>query len=179
MNSMGTDIHAVIEYEDEYGMVKAFADGELEIPRDYNLFCALAFGDGGLVETILYPPRGLPSEYSDTVREAYFFFVRDSEDETRGARTGWSITREQADEWVREGYSSYIDVDWKQRAYVNSPDLHTASYLNCHEIKAALKHYKLDIQMLSPVFQATLAAMDALSKTYGPEKVRLVFWFDN
>jgi hypothetical protein len=41
---MGCDIHAVIEYEKD-NSYRDFA--EVNIPRDYALFSAIAFGDGG------------------------------------------------------------------------------------------------------------------------------------
>ena len=58
---MGCDIHAVIEYARD-GSYLDFA--EVNIWRDYSLFSALAFGDGGVTDDLPYPPRGLPPDLS-------------------------------------------------------------------------------------------------------------------
>jgi hypothetical protein len=68
---MSVAFYSVLEYEqwDTY-----WALGRLNIPRDYNLFSAISFGDGGVTENMPYPPRGLPSNYSFEARELFFTF---------------------------------------------------------------------------------------------------------
>jgi len=41
-----------------------------------------------------------------------------------------------------------------------------------------LGHARLEITKQSPEFQAVMAAIQVLADYYGPEKVRIVFWFD-
>jgi hypothetical protein len=57
-------------------------------------------------------------------------------------------------------------------------DVHTPSWLYLRELKEALAHAGLKMSKQSPEFQAVIAAMQILADHYGPEKVRLVFWFD-
>jgi hypothetical protein len=70
---MGCDIHVVIEF-DRYGhdIWDSFSDGEIHIDRDYELFSAIAFGDGGITDNLPYPPRGIPNNYSSVVRDSFF-----------------------------------------------------------------------------------------------------------
>jgi hypothetical protein len=53
---MGCDIHAVIEYtRTDSGLVDAFTRGGVAIARDYELFSAIAFGDGGITDDLPFP----------------------------------------------------------------------------------------------------------------------------
>src|SRR5947207_1985006 len=66
---MGCDIHAVIEYK----KLDSYWDfGEVQIARDYKLFSALAFGDGGITDNLPFPPRGLPRDHSLLVSKLFF-----------------------------------------------------------------------------------------------------------
>ena len=73
--------------------------------------------------------------------------------------------------------------DWALKEYLEHgnlppPEVHTPSWLNLRELKEALGHAGLEITKQSPEFQAVIAAMQVLADRYGPEKVRIVFWFD-
>lgn len=168
---MGCDIHAVIEVQ-KHGSYWDFA--EVHIPRDYSLFSAIAFGDGGIRDDLPYPPRGIPSDHSLKVSDLFFISVEEWKkfsDETGGE-----------DDFDPEG----IAKDWGDWAvtqyaeYEKLPgiDLHTPGWLFLHEIKSALDSAKYDRDKLSPEFRAVLGAMQILSEAYGSENVRLIFWFD-
>jgi hypothetical protein len=94
---MGTSIHAFIECDhtpdndspfrpagDGMLQVYAFTTGELLIPRDYDLFDALALGRsagiaGGREDKRLplFPARGLPASLSYAVKQRYYHRVAD------------------------------------------------------------------------------------------------------
>ncbi len=67
---MGVSFHAVLEYN-EFDSWWAF--GEIHIPRDYNLFSAIAFGDGGMTDKMPHPPKDeIPADCSSEVRDLFF-----------------------------------------------------------------------------------------------------------
>jgi hypothetical protein len=167
---MGCDIHAVIEYK-KYGSYWSFA--EVNIPRDYALFSAIAFGDGGITDNLPYPPRGIPPDHSHKVSELFFTPVEEQKKFSEEIEEDEFEPEEIARAWG----------DWALAEYVsngNLPrmDIHTPGWLFLHEIKIALDRAKYDIDKLSPEFCAVLSALQILSETYGNEKVRLIFWFD-
>ena len=172
---MGCDIHAVIEYvRFDFGYVNAFTQGEVEIPRDYKLFSAIAFGNGGVTDDLPYPPRGLPPDFSSEVRELFFAPAEEVKKLMEVTGDAEEFHAEEIarawGEWARTEYSSWGNLpgyDW-----------HTPSWLNFNELNKALGHAGLKVEELSHEFRAVLAAMQVLSEGYGAEKVRLVFWFD-
>ncbi|MEW6207792.1 MAG: hypothetical protein AB1631_05450 [Acidobacteriota bacterium] len=168
---MGCDIHAVIEFQ-KYDSYWDFA--EVRIDRDYKLFSALAFGDGGVTDDLPHPPRGLPIDHSLRVSDLFFVeaeVIREIEAqmEEEGEFDPEGIAKSWGD-WALEQYRSYN--------LLPGPDWHTPSWLNFKELNEALTHANLKTEELSGEFRAALAAMQVLSEIYGPEKVRLVFWFD-
>jgi hypothetical protein len=156
---MGCDIHAVIENR-IYGSWTSFA--EVEIARDYKLFSAIAFGNGGITDDLPYPPRGLPSDHSNRVTRL-FFVEADSVDDVQEIATAWG-------DWAVEQFVMH--------KIVPQTDWHTPSWLNLGELEIALNHAGLKTDDQSPQFRAVIASMRILSETYGDENVRLVFWFD-
>jgi len=162
---MGCDIHAVIENQ-VYGSWTSFA--EVEIARDYKLFSAIAFGDGGVSEDLPYPPRGLPSDHSHRVTEL-FFIKSDSEDDPSEQFPQEDLARTWGD-WAVEQFVLH--------RIVPGSDWHTPSWLKLDELDIALRRAGLKIEDQSPQFRAVIASMRKLSETYGDENVRLVFWFD-
>lgn len=203
---MGRDIHLFVEYDDRNNVpfstsgVRAFADGQFCISRDYRLFQCLA-GAGGadflravaelkgnnvrvqaaearqiLAEmrehVPLIAPRGLPTHYSEAVDAALFMPVRDD-----GQNEPWMHdwpTRAEADEWVAKGDSVYSK---ESNGCVSIPGYHTVSYLSLKEIYQSLRHYGIDINTTPLEFRAVVAAMEQLDSTL--ERTRIVFWFDN
>jgi hypothetical protein len=67
--NMGRDIHSVIQCRQD-GNYWDFA--VVYIGRDYKLFSAIAFGDGGVADDLPYPPRGLPFDYGVSVTDLVF-----------------------------------------------------------------------------------------------------------
>ncbi len=100
---MGCDIHSIIEFKDEFGRINVFSDGQLNLPRDYRLFTFLALGEGGLTDELLFPPRGLPPDYSQTVREEFF----DSADEVIAVFYGdeQEFNADELEDWAKKGIS--------------------------------------------------------------------------
>jgi hypothetical protein len=74
--------------------------------------------------------------------------------------------------------SFYVDRCGRPRAYVSNPDWHSQSWLNYDEVLAALAYHQLEVTERSPEFRAMLAALAELTRHFGTDKVRLVFWFD-
>jgi hypothetical protein len=177
---MGCDIHAVIDYEDECGSICPFVDGQFWIPRDYGLFAALAGVRAEPGEQPLYEPRGLPPRFSDAAQRLLFHVVVDEDDQIPNwLKDADSVSRAEAEKWVRQGDSFYHDSAAKPRGLVSDPGRHTPSWLNVLEVEAALTHLGLKLEDRSAAFRAVVAAMHALSREYGLEKVRLVFCFDS
>jgi hypothetical protein len=164
---MGCDIHVVIEY-DKYGSYWDFA--EVNIPRDYKLFSAIAFGDGGISDNLPYPPRGIPSDHSLKVLDLFFTSVEELSEE--------SGEDEFEPEEIAKGWGDWAVTEYLSTGSLPSADMHTPSWLLLDEIKEALEKAKLEIDKLSPEFRAVLSVMQSLSEAYGAEKVRMVFWFD-
>jgi len=168
---MGCDIHAVIECR-KYGSYWHFA--EVSIARDYKLFAAIAFGDGGITDDLPYPPRGLPPDHS--LRASDLFFIEADElkkIEAEVDRDEEFLPEEEAKawgDWAVEKYTKY--------KLLPGPDWHTPSWLRLGELEEALKCAGLHIEEQSPEFRAVVSSMQVLSEAYGGENVRLVFWFD-
>ena len=168
---MGCDIHAVNECL-KYGSYWDFA--EVSIARDYKLFSAIAFGDGGITDDLPHPPRGLPLDHS--LRVSHGFFIEagelkkiEAEIDPEEEFLPEEIARAWGD-WAVEKYTTY--------QLLPSPDWHTPSWLRLNELVDALKHAGLQPDEQSPEFRAVIASMRVLSEAYGGENVRLVFWFD-
>jgi hypothetical protein len=171
---MGCDIHAFIEFqENDSGQFQSVTEDELFIPRDYELFSAIAFGDGGITDDLLYPPRGLPTNYSFAVRELFFTTAKEFEQILEG------LGPEAPDpEDVAKSWGEWAVKEYQESGNVPEPDTHTPSWLNLREIKEALAEAGLEINKQSHEFQEVLATMEELAEKYSPERVRLVFWFD-
>ena len=164
---MGVSFYSVLEYEqwDAY-----WALGQLNIPRDLELFSAIAFGEGGVTENMPHPPRGLPSDCSSEAR-ALFFTDSDVVEEYLKNEEEVSL-----EEYV-EGIGEWALSEYRASGRLPLPETYNHSWLNLVELKEALAYRDLSIDKLSPAFRAVLAAMDELAKAYGAEKVRLVFGF--
>jgi hypothetical protein len=179
---VGADIHAFIEYETERGGPFEFSRGQLALPAEYVLFHALAGVRPQTNDPPLVPPRGLPARVSDEVLRAYFTPVFADEDvAARPPPRGVPFYLLQSEveatlEYQRgERRGEPGDRHW----LVADPDWHTPSWLTYREVLAALAHLGLTVAERSPEFRATLAAMAELATAYGPDRVWLVFWFDN
>jgi hypothetical protein len=175
---MGCDIHAVIDYDDAHGETWAFS--EIWLPRHYAIFAALAGVRANECEKPLYPPRGLPSSYSDRARWLFFLFVKeDGEEIPADTRLVGYVTRSDAESWVQKLGAFYAPGSSGPRAWVSDPDFHHPSWLTYPELLAALNHSGLALEECWPEFRAAIATLGELTRHYGMDHVRLVFWFDN
>jgi hypothetical protein len=169
---MGVAFYSVLEYEqwDAY-----WALGQLNIPRDPELFSAIAFGDGGETENMPYPPRGLPSDCSSESRELFF---TDSDEVKEYLDTSRLDGEEELslEEYV-EGFGEWALIEYQTNGHLPVPETYNHSWLNLSELKESLAFRNLSNDKLSPAFRAVLAAMEELAKEYGAGKVRLVFGF--
>ena len=168
---MGSDIHAVIECQ-KYGSYSSFA--EVNIARDYKLFSAIAFGDGGITDNLPYPPRGLPSDHSGEVTDLFYIeadALKDIEAEIGGDEPF-------EPEEIAKGWGEWAVKQYEQFQILPGLDWHTPSWLRLSELEKALEHAGLKLAEQSPEFSAVVASMRVLANAYGDENVRLVFWFD-
>ena len=169
---MGCDIHAFIEFL-KWDSYWSLASGPLNIPRDDELFAALALGPGGITDDLLYPPRGLPGGLSSDARD--YFYSPASE-----VRQFMEENYSDEEEFSSEEYAAAVG-EAARREFLDSgllpaPELHSHSWLNLSELNEILSRGQLTRDRLSPEFRALLAAMEQLAQTYG--EVRLVFCFD-
>lgn len=164
---MGVAFYSVLEYEqwDSYWSL-----GQLNIPRDPELFSAIAFGEGGVTEDMPYPPRGLPLDCSS---EACELFFTDSDVVEEYLKDEEEVSLE---EYV-EGFGEWALSEYRASGRLPLPETYNHSWLNLNELKQSLAYRDLSIDKLSPAFRAALAAMQELAEAYGAEKVRLVFGF--
>src|ERR1051325_1600221 len=126
---MGCDIHAVVENQ-VYGSWTSFA--EVEIARDYKLFSAIAFGNGGITDDLPFPPRGLPSDHCNRV--TWLFFVEaDSLKDSEGQDDLDDIANVWGD-WAVEQFVRH--------KIVPRTDWHTPSWLKLGELEIALNRPK-------------------------------------
>lgn len=166
---MGCDIHAVIECQ-KYGSYSSFA--EVNIARDYKLFSAIAFGDGGITDNLSYPPRGLPPDHSGEVMELFYVEADALKD------IGAKIDSDEEREEIAKIWGPWAVEQYERFRIVPGSDIHTPSWLRLSELENALEHAGLKLAEQSPEFDAVIASMRILSQAYGDENVRLVFWFD-
>jgi hypothetical protein len=165
---LGCDIHAVIEYNKWDSHWNSFC--VIDIPRDYDLFSAIAFGDGGVTDGLPYPPRGLPSDVSLQTHELFYMDAQEYKDLMAKHGIEFVIDPESMEDWERKEYLS--------TGAVIGPDWHTPGCLNFTELTEALEQGGLTTEKQSPEIKAMLSAMEILADNYGSEKVRIVFWFD-
>jgi hypothetical protein len=165
---MGCDIHAVVEV----GSNPLHPEGNIwwhtwadyvYIMRDYVLFGHLA----NVRMSGVFQPKGLPNDYSYSVREAVWLKVVDDQANPTGEDEIDAIT---AQTWVDSGSSKFEQRHGTK--YVSNPDWHSHSWLSLVECKQVIEQYSGSIE-----FNALVAAMDILADKY--DHVRIVFWFDN
>src|SRR5918912_2808570 len=66
---MGVSFFSVLE-DEVNGLYMDF--GRLSLSRNYELFAAITFDDGGITENMPYPSRGLPSDLSLDSHQLFF-----------------------------------------------------------------------------------------------------------
>lgn len=189
---MGTDIHAFVEIDysrdsepfGENAAIRPFNGGEFFLWRNYDLFNALGdgrnyrFSEDEIEKHSRYPPRGLPSQCSYAVYNRYFHLVDDGSYDSRLEPSLPRISKEKADEWLRDGLSTLGPPNAKLQR-VSNPDWHSPSWLTLDEIYRSLAHFGLNINDVKPDFRIVVQTMKLFEEELGPGRTRLVFWFDN
>lgn len=170
---MGCDIHPFIEFSrgDAYW---SLSDGPLQLPREYPLWNFIAFGEGGLSDGLPYPPRGLPGELSSSARDHFYA----PESALKELLASVEPEREfVAEHLLRGTWPAARDV-YEKWQLLPAADFHTHGWLTLSELEETLAWAKWGRERLSPEFGAVVAAMEALARTLGSDRVRLVFAFD-
>jgi hypothetical protein len=167
---MGTDIHLFVEHRlNPGGEYFSLTEGEFNLPRDYEIFAALA--GVRTAERPLIEPRGFPQDASSDAHQGYYHRVSDEEQDFD---EWWSIERpEDAQNYVDRGLSQ--KKSWRDTELVSAPDAHHPSWLSRSELLTALSRAGLDPEKLSPEYRIVVAALDLLADGDG----RVVFWFDS
>jgi hypothetical protein len=169
---MGASVFAVIEYR-EHDAYWSF--GEIDIPRDVEFLCAIAWGDGGVTDQMPYPPReSFPSDASSRARDSFFVDPDQVNDFLRAS------SLEDAAQCSLEEYAR-MRGDWAVAEYEESgllpqPELTDLGWISLSELEANIAQRGLEPGNLLPPSRAVLAAMTELAVTYGRDGVRLVFW---
>ena len=169
---MGASVYAVLEYR-EYDRFWSF--GELDMPRDVEFLCAIAWGNGGITDDMPHPPRdAFPADASSRARRTFFVSAE-------GGKEYLEDTSLEDEEAISlEEYAEQIG-DWALAEYKASnvlppPELTNLGWLTLPELEANLAHRGLDSSKLSPPIRALFAAMNELAAAYGRDSVRLVYW---
>ena len=170
---MGTDIHSIIEFQNEDGW-HDISDGEWYLQRDYNFFGAISGIRGNRVVNPIQP-KGLPENYSSELRRLIAYEVVDKK-EYLSLDT---VLRKDAESWMQSGKSSYCGSPGFEKTYILDPDLQTFGWLIISELKECIVAYKQVEKELHTDISILLDVMDVLAKYYGVDNVRFVFWFDN
>ena len=142
--------HPPVGGDHRHGRVStvAWADGEIKLDRDYDLFRALA----GVRDDRPPPfaPRGLPRDVSSEVFEHYFLFIVDAADRMTGHWCGFrTVDPAVAEGYIRSGDAhrpdpSYVKFNMTSPlGYVSDPDWHTPSWL-WRELHEALSAHKVE-----------------------------------
>ena len=169
---MGADIDAVIEYFD-YDSYCSF--GQIDLDRDIEFLCAIAWGDGGATDEMPHPPReSFPADASYRARNSFFVRADEVKEFLKASGQGYE------DENSLREYAR-MQGDWALAEYTASgllpqPELTNIGWLTLVELEANLAHRGLHPEDLLPPTRAALATMTELAATYGRDGVRLVFW---
>ncbi|HZS08671.1 MAG TPA: hypothetical protein VFD58_27805 [Blastocatellia bacterium] len=170
---MGVAIHIVIEAQDDNGEWSAITD-DLWVPRDYELFSAIAFGEDGGGHGIPYPPRGIPEDHSLGTRLRYF--DPDKKSIRVMNRRTWTFEEESSPAKIRKWLVGVHKEVFKKYGLLPG-DWVDASWLNLAELEEAMDYGVVKREGLSTEFLKILSKMSRAAKKSGKDKVRMVFWF--
>lgn len=187
---MGCDIHAFVEYApkldaEEPKPEKRFwrpLGGDMYIGRDYYLFATMC--NGVRIDDLphTFEPKGIAEDmafYADMKHRLYIASSDESVDE-------YSATREQAENWVKLGYSQVLAEREGVVTSITNPDWHSYSWLTTEEVKQIPRMYKKNLKAseedpfyfnVGINFKAIIEVMKLYEKN--EYDARLVFWFDN
>lgn len=174
---MGCDIHLRLERKAKgqstwqdchiFGYERCWND------RIYGMFAALAdvrnYND---IEHL--PVRGMPKDAADRTLKFYGYQVA-----VVVKYPDWQYSEEDAERFVKEGYSEYYDVNGVK--YVSCPDWHTPSWCTTAEMEDCINRiFKNEDGGYRGDYSEWLALLGAM-KGYEADggECRAVFWFDN
>lgn len=174
---MGCDIHLRLERKAKgqskwqdchiFGYERCWDD------RIYGMFAALAdvrnYND---IEHL--PVRGMPKDAADRTLKLYGNQVA-----VVVKYPDWQYSEEDAERFVKEGYSEYYDVNGVK--YVSCPDWHTPSWCTTAEMEDCINRiFKNEDGSYKGDYSEWLALLGAM-KGYEADgsECRAVFWFDN
>ncbi|HZS04959.1 MAG TPA: hypothetical protein VFD58_09005 [Blastocatellia bacterium] len=176
---MGIAIHIIVEVQQENPEWLAIT-GDTWVPRNGQLFSAIAFGDDGSGDNLPYPPRGLPEDYSVGVRNSYFFPAENGIRLPQWNKTKqtliWKMIKSPAriekmlpDKVEREAYRKYrlFPGEW----------VTGTNWLTLAELEVALRKGRVMKEEHSTEFTKVLSVLTKAAKKSGKDKVRMVFWF--
>ena len=168
---MGVAFYSIIEYK-QHDRYVAF--GEVDIPRGGKLLPAIVFGNGGMKDKMLYPPRGMPSDISPKVLDLFFTDVATVEEYLENFKYD-DEDEPTVEEYVEDNGEWAVEI-YKTIGLLPEPELYDSGWLTYNELQKVLLHEKISIKDLSSVSQAAFATMESLAQDFGAENVRLVFW---
>lgn len=183
---MGCDIHTYLEYAnppregcEPYWQNFTTNGGS----RNYLMFGVLA--GVRYPEVKLFEPKGMPDgAIGYGTSGGYWTSVAPESHPDWADGDDW-VSLNQAESWVKNGYSvGETDVNGRLRR-VSGPDWHSHSWLTLEELRSAMGHYAAECTKKWPgepsappsEWKATVAAMEAFAAD--GLLTRLVFWFDN
>jgi len=176
---MGCDIHAFVEYKENYeedSYWRAFSD-EISLGRNYFMFGCLTNGHVRYRIRLKsgIDPKGLPSGVSWEVNDSNTLYISDD------GEGGREVTMKTALKWAKEHNKKFIYDSQKSPIRIENPDYHTHSWLTVSEyeaiVKEAQKISKKKDEGVNVMYLIILDLMKSMLKR-GIE-TRLVFWFDN
>lgn len=174
---MGCDIHLRLERkakgQSKWQGCRIFGYERCWNDRIYGMFAALAdvrnYND---IEHL--PVRGMPKDAADRTLKLYGYQVA-----VVVKYPDWQYSEEDAERFVKEGYSEYYDVNGVK--YVSCPDWHTPSWCTTAEMEDCINRiFKNADGGYIGDYSEWLALLGAM-KGYeaGGSECRAVFWFDN
>ena len=174
---MGCDIHCIIEYKHKTingDRWDSFGYNEINPGRNYEWFSELAGVRGSPSgDRALATGFGIPKDMSFATQMATTIYVREDDEQSHER----SVKRSDADKWVENKVSTYVEnwtrtVNGVEKPYrITHPDWHSHGWCNLKDWKKSTRGSK----------NLTIKAMNAILDTYKKNgcDVRVVFWFDN
>jgi hypothetical protein len=169
---MGASVYAFIEYREYEDFWSSF--GEINLPRDVEFLCAIAWGDGGDVSELPHPPRDeFPANASFEAQDS--FFVSEDEISEFLEVSNYDDSKISVKEYASR-MGAWAVKEYEASGLLPQPELTNFGWLNLPELKANLVQRGISQESLLPPTRAVLVAMTELAVAYGRDSVRLVFW---
>ncbi len=156
--------------------IESVVDGPVQIGRNYLLYGALA---GVRAKSApLVAPRGLPPTISwHTARRAFRrIHADDVPPEHLVGRN--SVSHSEAERRVTRGTGRYGGPSRHGQFDCVTEEVYSASWLYLREVEASLAHHGMTVNEQNIFFASVIASMRLIESRLGPDRARLVFWFD-